>query len=252
MQSYNTSHKNILSFLFYKKYHVLFKALIIIVATLTNMWWFPIFKENFLYGLLVIIITLFLFILTFKLSINKTIFNFSIVALAISLFSLSIILINNQFDITLKTANPTEVMREAQRHGLFADGLGILFTNKISQNFYKNFSLPLEKYLRNISYSVDLNLYFFKSHPREKSGIDEIDKYSIIFLPFFVIGLLRHFLYPSKYKILTLYLSFSIVVNGFLSPYFKPGPILFFPYVSNIIALGGLIILKKTHGEKTT
>lgn len=230
---------------------MLIRKLLIIIIIFANLWWFPIFKENLLYGLLVITITLSLFILTLKLLTHKLAFILLMITFITSSLLLSISLLKDHFDYTLQKMSPAEELQLMQRHGLYADGLKLMFTNKFSQNFYKNWSLPLEKYLRNTSYSIDPNLYFFKSHPREKTGIDEFDKYFLILLPLFIIGLFKHVVSFGRFKLLTIYLILSILISGFISPFFKLGPILFFPYINILIALGAFTIYEAIYDNKT-
>ena len=222
------------------------KLIVFILITFANFWWILILKENFLYGLLLILITFILFFASFNVFSGLKLS----VIMGVLFVILSTLLIKNHFDYTLKTLSPTDEKIQTQRHGVYADGLGILFTNKLSQNFYKNWSMSLGKYLRNISYSVDPNLYFFSSHPREKSGIDEFEKYSPFLLPIFIIGVLIHALSFGKIKALTAYLLASIIITGFISPYFKLGPILLFPYISIVIALGAASVIKKNYVKK--
>lgn len=237
-------------------FHNLLKLVLFIFITFINFWWLPIFRDNLWYGLLLVMLTFFLFTTSATNLFVVSSKSFAIPRLLIIVFGLlfiilSVLLIKDHFDNTIEIVSPTEKKIQLQRHGLYANGLEILFTNRFSQNFYINWSLPIAKYLRNISYSIDPNLYFFSSHPREKSGIDEFEKYSPFLLPLFVIGLLIHTLSLSKYKFLTIYLLASIFVTGFLSPYFKLGPILLFPYINIVTALAIIAVLKRIYAKKT-
>ncbi len=224
-------------------------CMLFIIINILNFWIWEIFKAYFLIGVFLSLISISLFILTFiqLKSINKVILTLCIIFFCLT----SIITVKNNFDPSFKSQNPTEVKMLNRWHGYFADGLGFLFTNKLSQNFYAHLFSPLSNYLRNISYSIDTNLYFFSSHPREKSGIDEFEKYSPLMLPFFIIGLLIHILALGNYKYLTFYLIGSILITGLISPYYKLGPLLLFPYINQVIILGvaGLFRLDSNRNE---
>lgn len=210
---------------------------LIVFVFLANFWWLPIFKTNFIYGIL-------LLILSFLLFNNKKFPKTNLIILTV-FFILSLMLLIGNFDKNLNIPNPTEVKQQSIRHSLLADGMGVLFTNKFSLKFYKNWNLPISKYLRNISYAIDPNLYFFASHPREKSGIDEFEKFPPILLPFFILGFLYYLVNLQKNKLLSTYLILSMIVTGFLTPYFKLGPVLFFPFVNVLITNGLLLTLNK-------
>jgi hypothetical protein len=63
--------------------------------------------------------------------------------------------------------------------------------------------VKLRKITRNFLAQLDLNLYFFAGHPRERIGVDEYEKFPYILLPIFLIGLF--FEIKEKNKILLLF-----------------------------------------------
>lgn len=220
----------------YKKY--IYLALV----TVANFWFWQILENNLFFGLLVLIIEVALFELIAGTNRkNRMMF----VTLAIGATICTLVMLRDQFDKTLLVTSPTEVSIQAKRHNYLADGLGIFFTNKYSLHYYKDYSLGVGKYLRNVFYTLDPNLYFFRSHPREKLGIDESYKYPPIVLPFFVVGILFLFVNYSKYKPLTIYLTAAALFTGFLDPAYKLGPILIFPFTTIAIYFGFATIVTR-------
>ena len=47
-------------------------------------------------------------------------------------------------------------------------------------------SIAFFRILKNVSETVDLNLYFFANHPRERVGYNEFEKFPYIFIPAFL------------------------------------------------------------------
>lgn len=112
--------------------------------------------------------------------------------------------------------------------------------------YFKYFNLPLYKLQSNFFANLDPNLYFFASHPRERTGVEEFQKYLPVFLPFFVLGFIS-IIYKSSWKILT-YVTFIAVISSIISPKYNLGPILFFPVINLLITTGVLISFQRTKG----
>lgn len=216
-----------------------------LLITVTNFWFWQILIDSPLIFCLLIIIEFGLFILCIqeKSEIKRTIFFLILFFVVV----VGYIVLKNNFDNTLLTSSPLETRVRNERHGLLANGLGILFTNKYSQRYYVMFSLGKEKYLRNIFYSLDPNLYFFRSHPREKAGIDEYDKYSPFILPIFIMGMLFLIINYRKYQFLITYLVISMLITGFVSQEYRNGPLLFFPLINIILYFGLVFFIQKYH-----
>ena len=213
-----------------------------LILTASNYWVWQIFSSNLVLGGILLLTELGLFILITQKNLRKRCQ--TILFLSGLLFlSLGAVFVKSNFDQTLLVTSPTEISILMQRHAYLADGLGKIFTNRYILHYYKDYSLAVGKYERNIFYSLDPNLYFFRSHPREKAGIDEYEKYSPLFLPLFVIGIFYLILHSRKYLFLILYFLLATLLTGFISPYYKLGPVLLFPFVNIILYLGltGLI-----------
>ncbi|MDD5415944.1 MAG: hypothetical protein PHE48_02985 [Candidatus Daviesbacteria bacterium] len=219
----------------------MFGSLLLLLTLVLNSWTWQLVKQNLFLAFILLTITISLFALTF--AAEKSLRKIAFLVLLLTFCVGSFYFLQGNFDRSLREKNPTEVSIALKRHGYFAEGLGKLFTNKFSLQFFSNWYYPITNYSRNISYSIDPNLYFFMSHPREKSGIDEFGKYSPLLLPVFLLGLFTHFLSLSKYKTLTAYLITAIIITGFATPYYKLGPVFLFPYLNLIIVLGGINFL---------
>ncbi len=87
---------------------------------------------------------------------------------------------------------------------------------------------------------LDLNLYFFAAHPRERVGVDEFEKFPYILLPFFGVGI---FVAWQKYKFLLVALLTSIIAASLIGINNHLGNFSIFPPLVGLVYLG----LKKTY-----
>lgn len=128
--------------------------------------------------------------------------------------------------------NEIDLLKISDNTGI---NLGKYLENKPEFMFYK--------FEQNLLRSIDLNSFFFGNHPREIPGIRNFEKFSFLFLPFFIFGLLKvlksHLLYISI-SFLTSALELSII--GQNNP---AGPFVLFPFFSAIIAVGIFYAIKK-------
>jgi hypothetical protein len=152
-------------------------------------------------------------------------------------FKLSLILVFSLAGLTFFTAGldhrllnptPTEIWTINQRRSLYPAPLGRLFQNKAV--------LVLDKITGNIFTSLDPNLYFFASHPRERVGITEFSKITPWFLPVFLAGLYFWFRYFRKIFLFPFILS--LLLAAVSDPASSYGPLAMFPFVSSLIAWG--------------
>lgn len=214
------------------------RYIVLIVVIALSFWFWKTVKADFFISMVVIFQSLLLlkFVSDQKFSSKLAVLLFTVL-----LFT-GIFLIRNNLDNSLWVLNPTERVRFDRRHYYFAEELGKLYMNKFSLYYYTNLSTFLYKYQRNVFYNLDPNLYFFASHPRERSGIDSFEKYSPLFLPFFILGTI--WLFSNKSWKMFGYLSLVTVISGFISLNYKLGPILFAPVVNVLIVLGLVTALK--------
>lgn len=220
--------------------HLKLKYIVLALLTVANYWFWQILKENTALLTVLLLSQFFIFRIIGKKDVKKLIL--PILVLTALFFLQSDLLIKQNFDKSLTNKSPAEVYLLNQRHGYLSEGLGPIFNNKISQRYYADIDIGFGKYLRNVSYVLDPNLYFFRSHPREKSGIDEYSKYSPFTLPLFVFGSLLIIVNPATFLLLLGYFALAVVVSGFINPGYVLGPVLMFPFI-NIVMYEGLKIL---------
>lgn len=209
--------------------------LIIVLLTIAVNYW--IWRIIFLDPLLAIILSLLtLFLYLIFLNINLTLW----IGVLLFVFA-SFLNLKSGLDVNLRSDNRGEIKLN-ERHFYYSEYLGKLYENKVSTYIY-NLLPTLYKFEKNVFSSLDLNLYFFASHPRERVGIEEFKKYPYLFTPFFLIGYV--FLIIKKTKIVLIYLVTAALINGFISPNYKLGPVLFFPLINMFIAFGIVIAFSK-------
>lgn len=217
--------------------------LILTLFTVANYWFWQIFKASLVLCAFLLFLEFAIFKLTNKKDTKKEIvFYYVFIILCMLMFGFFVI--KQKFDETIVVNSPTEVHILNQRHGYLSEGLGVIFTNKVSQQYYANWNPKIGKYLRNVSYILDPNLYFYRSHPREKAGIDEAEKYSPFVLPFFIIGILFLITHAESYLPLIIYLLLAVFISGFIDPGCSLGPVLMFPFMNIFLYLGlkGVVI----------
>lgn len=202
------------------------------LTIITSFWFWRMIQADFPVTLAVVLISFLLMIIISEKKFN-IIFTVMLFILA---FLLCIFLLKNYLDRSLWVLDPAGRVRFDNRHYYFARELGKLYTNKFSAYYYTNFSTFLYKYQTNLFLNLDPNLYFFASHPREKSGIDYFEKYSPLLLPFFVLGII--WLFSNKSWSMFVYLILVTIISGFILPNYKLGPVLFSPILNIFIALG--------------
>lgn len=207
-----------------------------VIIMLSNPWWWVIIKRDL--GVSILVFALSIIFLYFFHSRSKI-----IILLLLVLTSLLIIISLRQgFDESILRVSAREEQQLNKRHEFYAHNLGKIYTNRISLFYFKNYSFSLLKLERNFFGNLDLNLYFFGSHPRERTGIDEFEKYMPIFAPFFLIGFIYSIFRP-KLRIVA-YFIIILFISSFISPYYNLGPILFFPLINFVITIGFLLSLE--------
>ncbi|MBI2600790.1 hypothetical protein HYW42_02450 [Candidatus Daviesbacteria bacterium] len=210
-------------------------TVVLFLVSLLNFWVWRIFQGNIFLG----VILLFLTFILFRLYQDKK--GKLLIALLISIVLVSLFVLGEGWDKTIFAKSPAQVLLQDRRHGYLADNLGKAFTNKASQIFYARFSTPIYKMQENVFSTLDLNLYFFASHPRERAGIDDFEKYSFVFLPVFLIGFVK--LLSEKKKIVIYYFLLALVVSAFISSKYRFGPVFFFPLINLAITIGFLYLV---------
>ena len=204
--------------------------LLILATIFGNFWIWRVLKENIIVGIFLVILSLLLFNQVTKVQKKQ------LVALVIVFTILSIFILKSSFDQNIFITSAEEQSLQNTRHRFYAAELGPLFTNKLSLHFYKDVSWSINKLERNLFNNLDINLYFFGSHPRERAGIGEFDKYPWILLPFFLVGLFLEI--KNRYIVIAIYLIAASLISMFSSLLYPLGPVLFFPLINAVIAHG--------------
>lgn len=211
--------------------------LILLSVIILNPWWWVILQKNLVAGILVFVLSLFLYFYFWQTK-SKRLFS-AVLILTIILF---VIGIKEAFDESIFRLSALDIQQLNKRHEFYASGLGKLYTNRITLSYFKNFSMPILKLQSNFFGNLDPNLYFFASHPRERVGIEEFEKYLLIFLSFFIIGFI-YSIYRLELGLLTYTVGVSFV-SSLISPKYNLGPILFFPIINFLIVLGIILSFK--------
>jgi len=197
---------------------------------LGNAWIWRILGSSPFLGLGLMVLS---FLLVFNLKIP------SLVLLAV----LGSFLLKTTFDTNLLYVSPLEKDRIEHRHEYYAQGLGRIYKNRIG--IYLNYSVSpyISRYLKNLSYNLDTNLYFFANHPRERAGVNEFEKFSFVLLPFFIVGLIA--IFSGSFGFLVFYFALSLLISALAFPGYDLGPILTFPFIVAVLYLGVTRIAKK-------
>lgn len=168
----------------------------------------------------------------------------SYLLLSIICFLLIFILIlsKNGLDHTLLTPTNEEIHYLNQRFSYYPFSLGRVFQNKGV--------LFLHKLSTNIFESIDLNFYFFASHPRERVGVHESSRYSAILLPFFIIGLFG-FLKAKPRVSIIITILLVLLLNSLVKTSSPFASFIFSPLINLTIASGlmDVIFRKKASNE---
>jgi hypothetical protein len=218
--------------------HFILPILVILVFLITP-WFWRIGASSLWLAFLVIACTFFIALILSFASIKRI--------QIIMLFFLSfgvIFLIRDAFDFKLGGVSDVDRRISHYREIFFSEGLGRLFLNKVSLVYYRQTHPYIQKYSQNIFYNLDLNQYFFNSHPRERGDAYEFEKFLPIFLPFFLFGLSLNL----KNKFILTYSILMITISGFISLNYFLGPVILLPVICLFTAIGlkeSLLVGKK-------
>lgn len=102
-------------------------------------------------------------------------------------------------------------------------------------------SIIITRIVNNISENIDINLYFFAGHPRERIGVNEFEKFPYIFLVPFLVGLYDNL---NKRKILLFFIGLLIplALLSVIGNKNQLGPVILFPLFVLLIGYGFNII----------
>lgn len=215
------------------------KEIVILLSVITfNFWFWRIVKENIFIGILLTLLTIFLYMLITQ----KRFQIITFVATFILLLVASSVVLKSDFVKEAQLQTPEDQIKLTERHFYYAEDLGKVFLNSKVLNYYKNYSLLIYKLQQNFFSNLDINLYFFASHPRERATIGEFEKYPSILLPIFIIGVLLLIYKGSIWG--AGYLLYASLVSAFVSPKYTLGPLLFFPFINVTLVMGAIYAFK--------
>lgn len=110
------------------------------------------------------------------------------------------------------------------------------YTNFITRRWEeRKESAAVSVMIRNFSEVIDPNLYFFASHPRERIGTGEVEKFSYLLIPFFIHGLVMIRKLPGKHNLFLI--SIPALTTIILGDIKTLGPFAFYPFFASIISL---------------
>ncbi|HUV71504.1 MAG TPA: hypothetical protein VMW25_00710 [Clostridia bacterium] len=122
---------------------------------------------------------------------------------------------------TIFYLNDLDIYSVNQRRSYYQNPLlGRFFENKLNRYVFN--------YEKNLFEGIDINYYFFATHPRERLGVDEIKKFPELVLPLFLIGL--YFSLKRKQLLSIFYFLSSLLIAAFFSP-IDTFSFFFFPFL---------------------
>jgi len=152
------------------------------------------------------------------------------------LLSLGFLLSRKPIPETIFKIDDLEIFYLNERRLLYPNQtVGRFFENKATRIFYR--------FKKNFFEGLDPNLYFFASHPRERLGIVEKERFNWLFLPIFLIGVYWQ-IKKRKYWLITYFLTTLIFISLFIQ--MNSYLFLLFPFFLFSIFLGGYHLLKKS------
>lgn len=195
------------------------KAIALTVGIFGNLWIWKIVNFNLVIALLLVVATLALY---------KNLRYLFITLLAVILFfQYKTTNIQSLTNLTNDQQRVQEIRLKAYPYsdrqiGLWLEGKKeVIALGRIRKNFFEN---------------LDINQYFFASHPRERVGITEFTKFSYLLLPFFLLGLYKLIKKSASWTILTFLAPMILLaVTGNQNPI---GPFSLFPILSLAIIYG--------------
>lgn len=201
------------------------RPLLFILVVVGNYWTFSLFNHNLTGLFLVIFISVLLFASVYF---KKWKYLILFLPLVYMIFFFN-------YKNTVFNLSAEEIYFINQRRGYFPN----LSVGKIYENKLFRFSF---NYQRNLFEGLDINYYFFGTHPRERVGITEIKKFPFIYLPVFLLGLFA--LIKKHDYFYLLYFLFSLSIASFFRP-IDIYSFLFFPFIAVCIINGFLYLTKE-------
>lgn len=200
--------------------------IVFFVITLGNVWIWKLFKFNAYLGILIALSTLILFFYL----INKKTF----LAVIFIVFLVFVSILGKNIRKPDIYYNQNQKIISTLRLNEYPQVTFLPIAHWMEE---KPGMIGFYKILDNLSQTLNPNLYFFANHPRERSGITEVEKFPYILLPIFIYGIFlliseknNWFFVISFFIPLVFYSVFGL--GSSLEPY------LLFPFISVSIYKG--------------
>lgn len=220
------------------------QTILLVLLLFTPYTWYILPKDPLI---ALLSITLSFVLLRGVLTYPKKIFLINITLVVLFLIITLLILLKG-FDKEIWITPSSEISQQIKRQNFYAEGFGKLYRNRIGIYYFENINSPLFKIQRNLFSNIDMNLYFFASHPRERGGLIEFEKYLYIFLPIFLYGVYE--VAKQRKFILGYYFISALLISSFIRSDYLLGPILFFPLINSILSMGAISLLFKRNNLK--
>lgn len=191
---------------------------------LLSFWGWRIFENNLLVFLMSLILTVLFFLIIEKKS--NFFLNATFLLLLIAIILITIPGRLNQY--IWEKSDLDIITITAQRS--YYPAFGSAFHNK--------YFLAANKYQQGLMSAIDVNYYFFASHPRERATIDDFEKFLPIFIPLLILGMIKVF----KNIFSLIILLFVLALSPILDPRYYLGPVFIFPIFTAILAVGAKVL----------
>lgn len=146
------------------------------------------------------------------------------------------------FDKSMFTLSINDAEQLESREEFYAQEYGKLYRNKYAITFHKEILPDVFVLKRNIFDTLDLNYYFFASHPRERSYATEFTNFSFLLLPFFFFGL--HLTLKKIEKNLVVVFCIAVFLSAMLPVNNPFGHLFLFPFIVWVIYDGTWEIIR--------
>jgi len=220
-----------------KNYAKVSSHIFLVIIVLTSSWTYRLFANA---SILTTAAILSLAYLIFSL-LSKEKKHLSYLAILVNI-SLLLLTLSGNVDLNIFTTSRVEQDVLIRRFDNYAKDYGKLYMNRYGILYHYKLEPIIYKLEANLFENMDINGYFFASHPRERGTNNEFEKFSAFFLPFFVIGFFATLIYQRKAFIF-------FVVNLLLSTLYYSnyvlGSVLLYAYFVVFITYGFKICLRK-------
>lgn len=210
-----------------------------------NLWIWKILFSNVFLGILLIGFTILLFKFLSRNIIKKNLLILSILFLFICLF---------QWKLTPKVSLTNLDNDQIRVRDMRLNEYPPIFFNVGSKTIWlpiahwfegRKESIAIGRIKENIFSFIDFNQYFFASHPRERVGIKEIEKFPYIFIPFFLLGILDLVKRKKDKYFIFFLVMLPLLLISLIGNRCELGPFVTFPLIVLTISFGLTDFYKK-------